>query len=160
MDTNNSSAWLWVARGEKEWRCVHGDDCALLYAAGNADGRGREHGAGLPDLFALSDGNPRERAAELARFPGLARARLFRGVQRAGDICFNPACCIHAVHNTTLTVSLTHNFVDASNLMVRAYGCLCLCMCLCLCLWLITACKQKQTNKHSNTQTHEHTNRT
>ena len=42
--------------------------------------------------------------------------RLFHGFQRAGEVCFNPSQCVHAVRNTCLTISLTHNYVDASNL--------------------------------------------
>ena len=32
VDTNMTSAWLWVARGEKEWVCAHGGDYAALLA--------------------------------------------------------------------------------------------------------------------------------
>jgi hypothetical protein len=53
---------------------------------------------------------------DLSQFPQLRKARLFEGEQREGDICFNPTQCIHAVHNTRFTVSLTHNYVDATNL--------------------------------------------
>jgi len=29
---------------------------------------------------------------------------------------FNPSKCLHAVYNVEFTVSLTHNYVDASNI--------------------------------------------
>ena len=29
---------------------------------------------------------------------------------------YNPSRCLHAVHNRTHTVSLTHNYVDGTNL--------------------------------------------
>lgn len=35
---------------------------------------------------------------------------------RGGLWLQNPTQCIHAVHNTRFTVSLTHNYVDATNL--------------------------------------------
>ena len=42
------------------------------------------------------------------------------GVQWAGEVCFNPSRCVHAVRNVgapgETTVSLTHNFVDGTNL--------------------------------------------
>ena len=38
-------------------------------------------------------------------------------MQRAGEVVFNPSCCVHAVRNSApLTVSCTHNFIDATNL--------------------------------------------
>jgi hypothetical protein len=37
IDTNNSSAWLWVARGAKRWRCVHGGDFPLFAGTSKAD---------------------------------------------------------------------------------------------------------------------------
>ena len=48
--------------------------------------------------------------------PALGGARLYAGVQRRGDVCFNPSGCVHCVRNVRFTVSLTHNYVDASNL--------------------------------------------
>jgi histone arginine demethylase JMJD6 len=116
IDTNNSSAWLWVARGAKRWRCIHGGDYHLFGTdvssdGESSDGSSSEEGDGyggppLPDLF----------RPDVSEFPQLERARLFEGEQREGDICFNPTQCIHAVHNTRFTVSLTHNYVDATNL--------------------------------------------
>jgi hypothetical protein len=54
------------------------------------------------------------------RWPQCRGARLYRGVQRAGDVCFNPSRCVHAVRNVgecgAIVTSLTHNFVDATNL--------------------------------------------
>ena len=82
---------------------MHGGDWHL-FAGGEA--------GELPDLF-----NP-----DLARWPQLARARLYAGEQAAGDICFNPSLCLHAVVNVELplTISLTHNYVDASNVVDAA----------------------------------------
>ena len=114
VDCNLSSAWLWVATGRKEWICAHGEDHELL--TGGVAGRGSsdygdDDSAALPDLFA-SDLH--------ARWPHVRKARLYHGFQNAGDVCFNPSCCAHAVRNVgapgALTISLTHNFVDATNL--------------------------------------------
>ena len=112
VDTNLSSAWLWVAQGRKEWVCAHGGDHALVSAPEGAVETPAgppcsEAGAPLPDLFAPD---------LFERHPRLRRARLFFGVQRPGDVCFNPSGCVHAVRNTEFTFSLTHNFVDATNL--------------------------------------------
>jgi len=84
--------------------CAHGEDHELLTGGFLAGSDGEEHA--LPDLF----------APDLTRWPQLARCRLYRGTQRPGDVCFNPSRCVHATRNLTLTISLTHNFVDASNL--------------------------------------------
>jgi len=119
LDPNLSSAWLWVAHGEKSWICAHGDDRALITAAAAAaggGGGGEEEdavaagydGDPLPDLFA---------ANLFERHPSLRGARLYRGTQRAGEIVFNPSCCVHAVRNVSpLVVSCTRNFIDATNI--------------------------------------------
>lgn len=117
IDTNNSSAWLWVARGSKRWRCVHGGDFHLFAShadngsvdSSNEADDSSDDGYGGPPLPNLFE-------PDVARFPQLREARLFEGKQNEGDICFNPTQCIHAVHNTRFTVSLTHNYVDATNL--------------------------------------------
>tara|TARA_B100000795_G_C22630035_1_gene372260 strand:- start:26 stop:754 length:729 start_codon:yes stop_codon:yes gene_type:complete len=105
-----TSAWLWVARGEKEWVCAHGGDYAALLAVAERGEDDDEYSTSIfPDLFATVDSGGRPH-------PALAKVRLFHGFQRAGEVCFNPSRCVHAVRNTCLTISLTHNYVDASNL--------------------------------------------
>lgn len=99
FDVMNSAAWLWCARGCKEWRCVHGGDRHLVPRADLNSGN-------LPDLF----------EPDLVRHPWLRRARLYHGWQRAGDVLYTPSSVLHAVRNLDFTISLTHNFVDASNL--------------------------------------------
>ena len=159
VDTNLSSAWLWVACGEKvrrttfsanspaprdqkwmcvprgqEWVCAHGDDHDLVVgdSSGGTSDVQADSGyaaAALPDLF----------APDVGRHPRLGEARLYRGTQRAGEVVFNPSRCVHAVRspaisllicprsprpcvstwqarNVTFTASLTHNFVDVTNL--------------------------------------------
>lgn len=119
VDTNLSSAWLWVAQGRKEWVCAHGRDHELLTRGTGVrafgykdDDDGDDDGsAPLPDLFAedLFD-----------RWPHARQGRLYRGFQEAGEVCFNPSRCVHAVRNLgdpgDVVLSLTHNFVDATNL--------------------------------------------
>jgi hypothetical protein len=120
VDTNLSSAWLWVAQGTKEWVCAHGDDHSLLTAGTGSRAYGYKDGdddddddesVPLPDFFA---------ADLFERWPQTRSARLYRGVQEAGDVCFNPSRCVHAVRNMCergeVVTSLTHNFVDATNL--------------------------------------------
>ena len=50
MDTNASSAWLYVTSGCKEWACTHAKDHDAIVALG-APGKDGE-GLVLPDLFA------------------------------------------------------------------------------------------------------------
>jgi hypothetical protein len=107
IDPNLSSAWLWVAHGEKVWVCAHGDDRQLISDAGAGE-PGAYGGDALPDLFAPD---------LLDQYPSLRGARLYGGVQRAGEVVFNPSGCVHAVRNASpLVVSCTHNFIDATNL--------------------------------------------
>lgn len=173
VDTNMTSAWLWVARGEKEWVrrpgpagtsplraipspphftspsaspfpafpslagtacvrrsgllkytarplssqvCAHGDDYEVLAAAAVRGDADDEYGATFPDLMAAID-------CDGQAHPTLDAVRLFHGFQRAGDVCFNPSRCVHAVRNTAPTVSLTHNYIDASNVRPRPPAC-------------------------------------
>ena len=39
VDCNMTSAWLWCAAGEKEWRCVHAQDSDALLATNALSGR-------------------------------------------------------------------------------------------------------------------------
>jgi len=98
LDVINSAAWLWCARGRKEWRAVHGCDHHLIPKSDLAAGE-------FPDLF----------RPDLVRFPWLRKARLYYGQQHAGDIMHTPSSVLHGVRNVEFTVSLTHNFVDAVN---------------------------------------------
>ena len=129
VDTNLSSAWLWVAAGRKEWVCAHGGDHALLtqgtgsaaygYAA-NAANSDEEDASGSSDGESATSTLPDFFADDLyERWPHARGARLYRGFQSAGEVCFNPSMCVHAVRNvgspSEIVISLTHNFVDASN---------------------------------------------
>ncbi|UPQ98513.1 JmjC domain-containing protein [Chloropicon primus] len=114
IDTNLSSAWLWLARGRKEWVCAHGDDYELLtegtgsaaYGYKNESDSEEGETETLPDFF-----HP-----ELyERWPKVSSARLYHGFQEEGMICFNPSRCVHAVRNVCDSISLTHNFLDATN---------------------------------------------
>lgn len=113
VDTNLSSAWLWCASGRKEWICASGEDYDLLTAGtGSA-----AHGYRSEDSDTDSDPLPDFFDPQLfAKWPKTRQARLYRGVQEKGDVCFNPSRCVHAVRNLEACVSLTHNFVDATNL--------------------------------------------
>jgi len=77
IDTNYSSAWLWCAKGRKEWRCVHGGDWdSLNYEELNRKNR-------LPDLFRPDAGS----------HPILKESRLYKGVS-------------HVTSTLTLTLTL------------------------------------------------------
>lgn len=99
LDTMNTSAWLWCACGRKEWRCLHGGDFGLIGSKERAVGH-------LPDLF-----DP-----DTDMFPWLRQGRLYWGVQEPGDIVFTPSCVYHAVRNVEFTISVTHNYADATNI--------------------------------------------
>ena len=94
VDCNMTSAWLWCAAGEKggaastrrtPTRCSPPTPCrAAPRGGGCGDGSDDdEEEAPVPDLF----------RPDLQRFPRLAAARVYAGVQRAGDVCFNPSGC-------------------------------------------------------------------
>lgn len=100
LDVNNSSAWLWCAFGRKEWRFVHGGDFGHIPRDSRLLGR-------LPDLF----------EPDLERFPWLREVRLYHGVQEAGDAVYTPSSVLHGVRNLRFTISVTHNYVDAVNLL-------------------------------------------
>eukprot|EP00966_Prymnesium_polylepis_P041562 964777-Prymnesium_polylepis.1 len=118
IDTLNSSAWLFVVSGRKEWLCVHGDDLERLVpgdVGGKLQGRSpAEHRLFMKRLF--------EQKIDLfapdvfERFPHLRDLRIYHGFQGAGDICFNPTYCFHQVRNLAFSIGLTHNYIDATNL--------------------------------------------
>ena len=64
-------------------------------------------GEELPDLF----------QPDTDKFKGLKEARIYEGFQEAGDIMYNPSLCVHAVRNECSSISVTHNYVDATNLV-------------------------------------------
>lgn len=98
-DPLDSAAWLFCVRGQKRWRAVHAEDFAMVSRLGGED---------LPDLF-----HP-----NTDKFPGMREARLYEGYQEAGDVMFNPSLCVHAIVNTAPSMSVTHNYVDATNLPI------------------------------------------
>ena len=113
IDTNLTSAWLWVAKGKKEWVCAHGGDYDLLTEGTGSRAYGykdsdsdSEESRPLPDFF---------HPEVFERFPHCRNARLYHGFQTPGMVCFNPSRCVHAVRNVEDSISLTHNFVDATN---------------------------------------------
>lgn len=81
-DTFESSAWLWLARGRKSWRIVHGGDMDALME----DVR-RQSGI-LPDLSAPA---PRD------GFPSLRQARLYFHQQVPGEVVYTPSGAFHQV---------------------------------------------------------------
>jgi hypothetical protein len=94
-DVLHSSAWLFILQGTKRWRLVPADQAHLLGRPGR-----------WADLF----------EPDPIRFPGLAAVRGYETVLQAGELMFAPACCVHAVRNLELTLALTHNYLDLSNL--------------------------------------------
>ena len=117
VDVMNSSAWLFVTSGVKRWRMVTASDLRRCYTRGagpsSAEG-GDSIGGDLLDLF----GSDAELEAALG--PGEGEeggAVMFEGDVREGELIFTPSKCAHAVQNTTLSIALTSNFVDLSNVI-------------------------------------------
>eukprot|EP01063_Lacrimia_lanifica_P017827 TRINITY_DN24815_c0_g1_i1.p2 TRINITY_DN24815_c0_g1~~TRINITY_DN24815_c0_g1_i1.p2 ORF type:complete len:292 (+),score=94.57 TRINITY_DN24815_c0_g1_i1:60-878(+) len=103
IDVMNSSAWLTSVSGEKQWLLAHGEDYDALAKGGT------------PNLFSHfpSDAAPSAPCAAVGDVD--AAMRLYHHRQAPGTAMFVPSRCWHAVKNLTPCVSLTHNFVDATN---------------------------------------------
>ena len=91
-DTMNSSAWLGLTCGRKEWIFIRPDEQCNLYDR-------------KVDPF-----NP-----DFDRFPDFARINAIRYTQRPGVIVYTPSGWIHAVRNMEPTIAITENFVNDCN---------------------------------------------
>ena len=91
-DVLSTSAWNAVISGRKEWIFFPPTDDENLY--------GLNFDAFSPDL---------------ARMPLLAKTNPSWCIQEAGDIVFTPSDWAHQVRNVKTGISLTENFVNASN---------------------------------------------
>lgn len=94
VDIIASSAWLQLIRGEKHWR--------FLWQEGHAEFTDTKKGKSLFDLV------PSELRPD---------ARLYATTQRPGEIVWTPSGFVHEVRNSFTTVALTHNYVDATNII-------------------------------------------
>eukprot|EP00755_Sulcionema_specki_P032080 Sspe_Gene.19569::Locus_7143_Transcript_2_2_Confidence_0.750_Length_14972::g.19569::m.19569 len=104
IDIVNSSAWLLMLRGKKEWLLANGKDLDLLTSGGDK----------YVDLFAARDSYSEDPSLQ-HDYPDLPRATLYRYTQQPGTAIFVPSRCLHAVRNLAFSVSVTHNFVDSTN---------------------------------------------
>ena len=95
VDVMCSDAWLVVFEGAKEWVMVHPLDKHMVQDPATG---------AFADLFSIDH----------VAFPQARRARMCRFTQQAGDAVFVPADCVHAVRNTTASVSITYNFILTS----------------------------------------------
>jgi hypothetical protein len=94
LDVGYSSAWNAQILGRKRWLLFPPEQGHLL-----------EEVEEEVDAFHL----------DLARFPSLAQARPLEAVVEPGEILFTPSMWWHQTLNLGPTVSLTGNFVNASN---------------------------------------------
>lgn len=99
-DVASTSAWLYVFRGHKHWR--------LLRTEPSVPASRR----GPPRLTSLFSSIHEQTLGD--------EVTLFDGVQGPGDLIFVPAPILHEVKNVGVTVALTHNFVDCSDLVLVA----------------------------------------
>ena len=114
VDVMNSSAWMYVLKGRKRWRMVASSGLERCYTSAAGSGPsvqegGDTLGGSLLDLFGESD-------EALAAALG-ADATLWEGEVGPGELIFTPSKCAHAVQNLELTIALTSNYVDLSNVM-------------------------------------------
>ncbi|MCE3228482.1 MAG: hypothetical protein K0S32_3033 [Bacteroidetes bacterium] len=92
LDIVNSSAWNAVLSGRKKWHFFHPEQIPFLY--------GME-----VDTF-----NP-----DLKKHPLYSNATPITCIQEPGDIVFTPSGWPHQVVNLESCISLTENFINASN---------------------------------------------
>lgn len=92
VDTLYSSAWNAVITGRKRWLFYHPRQTAYLYQ-GRVD-------AFHPDYEA---------------YPRFSNAEAIECIQYAGDLVYTPSGWWHQVYNEEAGVSITENFINASN---------------------------------------------
>ena len=95
IDVMNSSAWLLLATGQKNWRMVHSDHYDRCHSRG-----------GMVDLFDV----------DAEQFPATAGMPVWETEQKPGEIVWTPPRCIHAVRNIEYSIAVTQNYIDLSNL--------------------------------------------
>jgi hypothetical protein len=92
VDFLNTSAWNAVFGGRKRWVFFRPEDARFLYR-------------GAVNAF----------EPDVDRFPLFRRARPIVYEQRAGEIVFTPAGWWHAVRNEEITIALSENFINVTN---------------------------------------------
>lgn len=95
IDVMNSSAWLLLATGQKNWRMVHCDYHERCSSRG-----------GMVDLFDV----------DAEEFPATAGMPVWETEQKPGEIVWTPPRCIHAVRNMEYSIAVTQNYIDLGNL--------------------------------------------
>ncbi|MEX1367766.1 MAG: cupin-like domain-containing protein [Nannocystaceae bacterium] len=94
LDTIASSAWLQLFTGEKHWRFLHQDEHEEFVDESNPK-----------SLFDLVPAQLR---------PG---SRFYAATQHPGEIMWTPSGLVHEVRNSFCTIAVTHNYVDATNIV-------------------------------------------
>jgi hypothetical protein len=98
VDRANTTAWLLLFEGEKHWRIIESRHLGRLQAAGSK----------LADLDLFS--------RDLGERPELDGIDIFDGIQRPGEIVWNPSRIIHGVLNLGFATTVTYNYIDLTNL--------------------------------------------
>lgn len=104
---------MYLLKGRKRWRMVASTGLERCYTSATGSGPsvqegGDTLGGSLLDLF----GSDESLLAALGD-----ETTLWDGEVDPGDLIFTPSKCAHAVQNLELTVALTSNYVDLSNVM-------------------------------------------
>lgn len=99
VDSGGTNFWMYLVKGVKEWRFFERKDIPNLYARPTSSS------------FAV---DPFEQDGE--RFPLLGKARMYRGMQKAGDLVFVPGGSPHGVRNHDDVLGLSMNYIDDTNM--------------------------------------------
>ena len=104
IDQMASNFWMFVTHGTKRWTTFHPDDAPLLSPTFDETEQ-------LPNFRPLA-----ELAADPETSGGLARARRLDFDLHAGEVLYIPHGTPHEVSNSSVTVAVSANYVDQTNI--------------------------------------------
>jgi len=99
VDSGGTNFWMFLVSGAKEWRFFERSEIPNLYSRP------------LSSAFAADPFVP-----DFERLPLIERAKMYRGIQKPGDLIFIPGGSPHGVKNLDDIIALSMNYVDDSNL--------------------------------------------
>lgn len=133
VDPLATHAWMWQAKGKKQWRIVRRDPVADALPVRGAPGKRPQSAAGAgeeedEDVFQVSGApaplgappelfGPRACGALAAWLAGSHGCEAWAGDLDEGEVLFVPSGTLHAVRNAPpgLAVAVSHNYADAAN---------------------------------------------
>lgn len=98
IDSGGTNFWMYLLEGEKEWRFYDRHDVLELYPK-----PGSQHF--FFDIF----------RPDSEDMPLSLNARMYKGIQRPGDLIFIPGGCPHGVRNHDDIIGVSMNYLDVSN---------------------------------------------